>query len=113
MPERTVRGRAGRGAAKARGRAPRPTPRSANGRAAPIRGAVRILFLELRPAGYTFRLYHPGFIRSWIGGTGQQGTRGGMEPEDAAVPALEYFLRPAADEDALVLRDHRGETWPW
>ena len=47
MPERPGSRRAGRGAAKARGRAARPSPRSANGRAAPIRGAVRILFLDV------------------------------------------------------------------
>jgi NAD(P)-dependent dehydrogenase (short-subunit alcohol dehydrogenase family) len=82
--------------------------------------AVHMLFNLLRPAGYTFRLYHPGWLRSYIGGT--KGTEADLEPEEAAVPALAYFLRDRgadphrperSDEDRLVLRDWRGREWPW
>jgi NAD(P)-dependent dehydrogenase (short-subunit alcohol dehydrogenase family) len=82
--------------------------------------AVSILFNDLRPEGYTFRLYHPGWVRSYI--TGVKATVGDMEPEEAAIPALAFFLsgldgEPAAeppyDEDHLVLRDWRGQEWPW
>jgi hypothetical protein len=53
---------------------------------------------------------------------GVKSTQGDMEPEEAAVPALAFFLsgldgEPAAeppyDEDRLVLRDWRGQEWPW
>jgi NAD(P)-dependent dehydrogenase (short-subunit alcohol dehydrogenase family) len=77
---------------------------------------VRTLFNHLRPDGYTFRLYHPGGIRSYIGGSGVKGTRGGQEPEEAAIPALAHFLESYADpkaEDQLVMKDHRGQEWPW
>ena len=77
---------------------------------------VRILFNDLRSDGYTFRLYHPGGIKSYIGGSGVKGTKGGQEPEEAAVPALDYFLGDLSepgDEDRLVMRDGRGEEWPW
>jgi NAD(P)-dependent dehydrogenase (short-subunit alcohol dehydrogenase family) len=77
---------------------------------------VRILFNYLRPEGYMFRLYHPGGIRSYIGGTGVKGTRSGQEPEEAAIPALAHFLEnnehPTA-EDHLIMMDHRGQEWPW
>lgn len=77
---------------------------------------VRTLFNHLRPDGYTFRLYHPGGIRSYIGGSGVKGTRGGQEPEEAAIPALMHFLENYADptaEDQLIMKDHRGQEWPW
>lgn len=82
--------------------------------------AIRLLFNVLRPEGYTFRVYHPGWIRSYIRGV--KGTEGDLEPEQAAVPALAYFLRDRAadahnearsDEDRLVMRDWQGREWPW
>ncbi len=82
--------------------------------------AVRMLFNRLRPEGYTFRLYHPGWVRSYMSGT--KNTQGELEPEEAAVPALAYFLRERAydphvatrsDEERLVLRDWQGVEWPW
>jgi NAD(P)-dependent dehydrogenase (short-subunit alcohol dehydrogenase family) len=74
---------------------------------------VRILHNHLRPDGYTFRVYHPGWVRSYI--RGSKSTQGDMEPEEAAMPALAYFLSSLApgDEDRLVLRDWQGREWPW
>ncbi|MBX3064303.1 MAG: SDR family NAD(P)-dependent oxidoreductase [Anaerolineae bacterium] len=73
--------------------------------------ATRLLFNYLRPDGYTFRVYHPGWIKSYI--SGSKGTVGDMEPEEAAAPALNYFLEPLADEDQLVMRDWQGQLWEW
>lgn len=75
--------------------------------------AVKNMFNYLRPQGYTFRLYHPGWLRSYISGVKR--TEGDMEPEEGAIPAVEYFIqdRESADEDRLVLRDYRGNEWPW
>ncbi len=78
--------------------------------------AVKILFNHLRPAGYTFRLYHPGWMRSYM--HGQKNLEAHLEPEEAATPALAYFLgpppeAPAYDENQLVLRDWQSQTWPW
>jgi NAD(P)-dependent dehydrogenase (short-subunit alcohol dehydrogenase family) len=73
--------------------------------------ATKILYNHLHPAGYTFRVYHPGWMRSYM--SGSKATAGDLEPEEAAVPALAYFLPPRADEDRLVLRDWLGREWPW
>lgn len=72
--------------------------------------ATKILYNHLRPAGYTFRVYHPGWIRSYM--SGSKATEGHLEPEEAAVPALAYFLQAHA-EDPLVMRDWQGQEWPW
>jgi NAD(P)-dependent dehydrogenase (short-subunit alcohol dehydrogenase family) len=72
--------------------------------------AVKILFNDLRPQGYTFRLYHPGWMRSYMGG--QKNMQATLELEEAAIPALDYFLSKQ-DEDRLVLRDYEGHEWPW
>ena len=72
--------------------------------------AVSILFNHLRPEGYSFRLYHPGSMRSWM--HGHKNTAAEMEPEAAAAAALSCFLGEQ-DEDRLVLRDYRGGEYPW
>lgn len=77
---------------------------------------VRNLFNLLRPDGYTFRLYHPGWMRTYIGGSNNKGNKAPVEPEQAAVPALAHFLEEYADstaEDRLVMKDHKGKEWPW
>ena len=79
--------------------------------------AVKIMFNDLRPQGFTFRLYHPGWMRTYM--SGNKNTAADLEPEEAAVPALNYFLSgvgqetSAVDEDSLVLRDGQGQEWPW
>ena len=73
--------------------------------------AVKNLHNELYPEGYTFRLYHPGWMRSYLGGVKAQ--QGDMEPEEAAEKALPILLSSRADESRLVLVDYRGREWPW
>lgn len=79
---------------------------------------VKILFNDLRPHGFTFRVYHPGWVRSYMSGV--KNNEADLEPEQAAAPALNYFLsglsgepQDAPDEDRLVLRDYLGQEWPW
>jgi NAD(P)-dependent dehydrogenase (short-subunit alcohol dehydrogenase family) len=72
---------------------------------------VKILFNHLRPEGYTFRLYHPGWIRSYM--SGEKSTEADMEPEEAAAQALPIFLEPREDEDHLVMVDYQNEVWPF
>lgn len=75
--------------------------------------AVRNLFNCLLPDGYTFRVYHPGWVRSYIGG--EKNMRAELEPEVAAQPAVAYFTSTLAggEEDRLVMRDWQGREWPW
>lgn len=73
--------------------------------------AVKILFNDLRPQGYTFRLYHPGWVRSYM--SGQKNTQADLEPEEAAAYAIPFFLNPQPDEDCLALTDYLGQIWPW
>lgn len=74
---------------------------------------VKLLHNHLRPDGFCFRVYHPGWIRSWIGGTGVRADSGGTEPAAAAEHALAHFLGDVPDEDGLTMHDWKGESWPW
>lgn len=78
---------------------------------AAINMAVKLLFNDLRPQGYTFRLYHPGWVRGYLSGT--KNLQATLEPEEAAAPALAHFLGARDDEDELALYDWQGERWPW
>ena len=74
--------------------------------------AVKLMFNHLRPEGYTFRLYHPGWVRSYL--SGRKNLNAQLEPEEAARYALAYFLQEdGIDEDNLVLRDWAGNVWEW
>jgi len=75
--------------------------------------AVKILFNDLRPKGYSFRLIHPGWIRSYM--SGKKNMEADLEPGEAAAGALEYFLKnlPQSEEDHLVLRSPQGKEWSW
>ena len=72
---------------------------------------VRHMFRALQPKGYTFRLYHPGWVRSYM--SGQKSTVGNFEPEEAAEVAYRQFTEDFEVEDILVMRDISGEMWPY
>jgi NAD(P)-dependent dehydrogenase (short-subunit alcohol dehydrogenase family) len=72
---------------------------------------VKIMFNHLRPEGYTFRLYHPGWMRSYMSGV--KNTKGDMEPEESAKAAIPFFIEDQADENRLVMIDYTGQEWPW
>jgi len=72
---------------------------------------IKILFNHLHPEGYTFRVYHPGWVRSYMGG--KKNLEATLEPEEAATYAVPFFLGPREDEDRLVLVDYQGNEWPW
>ena len=82
--------------------------------------AVRIMHNDLHSEGYSFRLYRPGWMRTYM--RGEKDMEANLEPEVAAVPALAYFLRDRcgdphqpdrSDEDRLVMRDWQGREWSW
>ncbi len=72
---------------------------------------VKLLFNDLQPQGYTFRVYHPGWVRSYI--SGAKNMEATLEPEEAAACALPIFLGQRADETQLALVDYEGTEWPW
>ncbi|MDR2102709.1 MAG: SDR family NAD(P)-dependent oxidoreductase [Treponema sp.] len=73
--------------------------------------AVKLLFKELYPQGYSFRLYHPGWVRSYM--SGKKSVNGKFEPEETAESALRYFLKDEPHEDILRLIDNENVTWPF
>ena len=70
---------------------------------------VKLIYNRLRPAGYSFRLYHPGWIRSYMGGTLSE--RGNLSIEEAAEIAVAYFLNEEVDESELHLYGYDGEIF--
>lgn len=73
--------------------------------------AVKILFNHLRPEGYTFRLYHPGWMRSYM--SGKKSLEAELEPEESAAKAVPFFLEAQPNEGHLALVDNQGNEWPW
>ena len=72
---------------------------------------VKILFNDLHPAGYIFRVYHPGWVRSYL--HGEKNMDATLEPEDAAAYAIPLLLNDREDEGRLVMVDYEGNEWPW
>lgn len=73
--------------------------------------AIKIMFNDLRPDGYTFRIYHPGWLRSYMGG--KKSTIGDLEPEDSAAVAVPFFIEDSYCEDRLVMIDNECMEWPF
>lgn len=73
--------------------------------------AIKILFNDLSPHGYTFRAYHPGWIRSYM--SGEKNMEATFEPEEAARKAIPLLLGQQENEGQLILIDYEGNEWPW
>lgn len=74
--------------------------------------AVRLMFNQLRGEGYTFRLYHPGWVNSYMQGE-EKSTMGKYEPEETARTAYRTFTEDRDWEDVLVMTDILEEMWPF
>lgn len=73
--------------------------------------ALRLMFNQLQPMGYTFRLYHPGWVRS---PKDNRPVRGGkFEPWETALAAVPQFIEDRDWEDRMVLIDNEGAAWPF
>ena len=70
---------------------------------------TRLIFNALRGEGFTFRLYHPGWVRSYM--SGRKSDRGVFEPEETSAVAYRQFTEDRNYEDVLVLRDVNEELW--
>lgn len=73
--------------------------------------ACQMLFHKLRPEGYTFRLFHPGWVRSYMSGV--KATEGNLEPEEAALVAYQQFCGDVPCEDVLLMQDVDYRFWPF
>lgn len=69
---------------------------------------VRMLFNELRPKGYTFRLYQPGGMKRQMPDGTYAKTGSSVYPMDSAAEALRQILSDRIDEDRLALIDYHG-----
>ncbi|MCL2356276.1 MAG: SDR family NAD(P)-dependent oxidoreductase [Defluviitaleaceae bacterium] len=74
--------------------------------------AVRLLHNELFPQGYTFRLFHPGWMK-FRNQDGQLAEEGMYDPDFIGEIAARYFEKPLRDENRLVMVDFHGYEWPW
>ncbi|MBC8062698.1 MAG: SDR family NAD(P)-dependent oxidoreductase [Clostridiaceae bacterium] len=73
--------------------------------------AIKIMFNDLYKDVFTFRIYHPGWLRSYM--SGQKSTTGVIEPEESAKAAVPFFIKNNSSEDTLVMVDNKGEEWPF
>lgn len=73
--------------------------------------AIRVLFNDLQPQGFSFRVFHPGWVRSVKPDKGV--VEGIYEPEYAGNSAVELFLSEYNWEDRLVMLDIEGTAWPF
>jgi NAD(P)-dependent dehydrogenase (short-subunit alcohol dehydrogenase family) len=72
---------------------------------------VSTLYTDLHPQGFSFRIYHPGWMRTFM--KGQEDLRAELTPAQAAELALGYFLDDTVPEEPLLLRDEKRAEWPW
>ncbi|MCM1026038.1 MAG: SDR family NAD(P)-dependent oxidoreductase [Roseburia sp.] len=70
---------------------------------------VKLIGNRLKPEGYSFRLYHPGWIRSYMGG--KLSEKGNLSIEEAAEYAVNYFLDESVDETELAMYGYDGEKF--
>ncbi len=68
---------------------------------------VRMIYNTLRPEGFTFRLYQPGWMKRQLpDGSLSEGAI--VDPMDSAKEAVRQMLEDRLDEDRLVLVDYLG-----
>jgi len=73
---------------------------------------VRLIHNQLYPQGYTFRLYHPGWMkRQRPDGTLSEQAQ--LDPADTAAHAVKFFEKPLGDEHRLVMYDYLDQEWPF
>lgn len=72
---------------------------------------IRLMFNQLQKQGYIFRVYHPGWVKSYM--SGEKSTVGVYEPEETVDPAYDQFVSQRSWEDVLVMTDIKNELWPF
>jgi len=73
---------------------------------------VRLMHNELYPKGYSFRLYHPGWMKK-VSPDRTRSTEAMYDPDFIAEHAAKYFEAPLKDEQRLVMLDFNNREWPF
>jgi hypothetical protein len=74
--------------------------------------AVRLMHNQLYPQGYSFRLYHPGWMKR-VNTDGTRNEEALYDPDDIANHAAVYFETALGDEQRLVMYDFKSREWPF
>ncbi|MDR2940993.1 MAG: SDR family NAD(P)-dependent oxidoreductase [Treponema sp.] len=74
--------------------------------------SVRLMHNLLYPQGYSFRLYHPGWMKRQLQ-DGALSEFAAYDPAETAFHAAEYFETPLGDEQRLVMYDYMSQEWPF
>lgn len=77
---------------------------------AAVNMAVKNLYNDLAREGFRFRLFQPGWMKTYMRGT--RNDEAALEPEESARRALSYFL-DEPEPAALALHTWDGEDMPW
>jgi NAD(P)-dependent dehydrogenase (short-subunit alcohol dehydrogenase family) len=93
---------------KHRSDSPYPYPMSK----ASLNMGVRLLHHELYAQGYTFRLFHPGWMKRRMQ-DGSLSPEAMYDPDYIGGIAARYFETPLRDEHRLVMTDYNGYEWPY
>ena len=73
---------------------------------------VRLMYNLLFPQGYTFRLFHPGWMKR-VMQDGSRSETARYDPDFTAERASKFFETPLRDEHRLVMYDFLGQEWPF
>lgn len=73
---------------------------------------IRLLYNDLSSQGYTFRLYHPGWMKR-VMPDGSRSSEALYDPDFIAENAAAYFEADRKDEHRFVMVDYRGNEWPF
>ncbi|MCL2187223.1 MAG: SDR family NAD(P)-dependent oxidoreductase [Defluviitaleaceae bacterium] len=73
---------------------------------------IRIMHNYLHPKGYTFRLFHPGWMKKRAP-DGSLSETALYDPDFIGEIAAKYFDKNLGDEHRLVMVDYNGYEWPW
>ena len=93
---------------KHRGDSPYPYPMSK----ASLNMGVRVLHNQLYRQGYTFRLFHPGWMKRRMR-DGSLSETALYDPDYIGDIAARYFETPLRDEHRLVMVDYNGYEWTY
>jgi NAD(P)-dependent dehydrogenase (short-subunit alcohol dehydrogenase family) len=73
---------------------------------------VRLLHNDLSTEGYTFRLFHPGWMKRRMP-DGSLSKEALYDPDYIGEIAARYFEKPLLDEHRLVMVDYQGYEWTY